>query len=96
MWWLLFRHGGVVLIKASSLVHARLLAAQNGLGRASDFIEGHFIDPGRMMPIAYDYAGRMLSPIEARQLEELLNHEPQDHGTKRGRAPAPPSSRRQR
>jgi len=65
MWWLSFRHGGVVVIKASSLVHARLLAAQNGLGRASHFVEGYFIDPGRMTPIPDEFVGRMLSPIEA-------------------------------
>jgi hypothetical protein len=62
MWWLSFRHGDVVVIKASSLVHARLLAARNGLGRASHFVEGYFIDPARMMPIPHEYVGRMLSP----------------------------------
>jgi len=93
MWWLLFRQGGVVVIKASSLVHARLLAAQSGLGRASHFIEGHFIDPRRMMAIPDEYIGRMLSPLEARRLEELLSHETRVHGNKRSRPS--PSSRRQ-
>jgi hypothetical protein len=94
MWWLSFRHGGVVVIKASSLVHARLLAAQNGLGRASHFVEGYFIDPGRMTPIPDEFVGRMLSPIEARQLEERLKREPRGNGTERSRKPAPPRSRR--
>ena len=95
MWWLSFRDGGVVVIKASSLVHARLLAARNGLGRASHFVEGYFIDPARMTPIPHEYVGRMLSPIEARQLGELLKQEQREHATERGRAPTPPSSRRQ-
>jgi len=93
MWWLSFRDGGVVLIKASSLVHARLLAARNGLGRASHFVEGYFIDPARMMSIPDEYVGRMLSPIEARQLGELLKQEPREHVTERRREPS--SSRRQ-
>jgi hypothetical protein len=94
MWWLSFRHGGVVVIKASSLVHARLLAAQNGLGRASHFVEGYFIDPGRTTPIPDEFVGRTLSPIEARQLEEWLKLEPRENGTERSRKPAPPRSRR--
>jgi hypothetical protein len=94
MWWLSFRHGGVAVIKASSLVHARLLAARDGLGRASHFVEGYFIDPARMMLVPHEYVGRMLSPIEARQLGELLKQELREHATERGRA-APPSSRRQ-
>jgi len=93
MWWLSFRDGGVVVIKASSLVHARLLAARNGLGYASHFVEGYFIDPARMMPIPHEYVGRMLSPIEARQLGELLKQEPREYVTERRREP--PSSRRQ-
>jgi len=44
MWRLSFRDGGVVIISASSLIHARLLAAANGLGRASRFVEGNFLD----------------------------------------------------
>ena len=94
MWWLSFRHGGVVVIKASSLVHARLLAAQKGLGRASHFVEGYFIDPGRMTPIPDEFVGRMLSPIEARHLEERLKLEPRENRTERSRKPAPPRSRR--
>jgi len=85
MWWLLFRDGGVVIISASSLVHARLLAAANGLGRASHFVEGNFLDIERLPSIPSEFIGRMLSPIEARQLEEMLNREPEDRGTERRR-----------
>jgi hypothetical protein len=95
MWWLSFHHGGVVVIEASSLVHARLLAARNGLGRPSHFVEGRFIDPAHVTPIPPEYVGRMLSPIEARQLVELLKHQPGEHGAERGREPISLSSRRQ-
>jgi len=85
MWWLLFRDGSVAIIGASSVVHARLLAAANGLGRASHFVEGHFIDIERLPPIPSEFVGRMLSPIEARQLEDMLNRKPRGHGIERGR-----------
>jgi hypothetical protein len=89
MWWLLFRDGGVVIVGASSLVHARLLAAANGLGRASHFVEGNFIDTERLPPIPPEFVGRMLSPIEARQLQEMLDRKPRDHGTERRRRSKP-------
>ena len=85
MWWLLFRDGGLVIIGASSLVHARLLAAANGLGRASHFVEGGFIDAERWPPIPSEFSGRMLSPIEAQQIREMLNRRPQDRDTDRKR-----------
>jgi hypothetical protein len=78
MWWLSFRDGGVVIIGASSLAHARLLAAGNGLGRASHFVEGNFIDTESLPPIPPEFVGCMLSPIEARQLQEMLNGKPRD------------------
>jgi hypothetical protein len=45
MWWLTFLGGDVVIIEATSLAHARLLAALNKLGRASHFAQGHSISP---------------------------------------------------
>jgi hypothetical protein len=75
MWWLSFRDGGVVIIKAASLAHARLLAAANGLGRASDFVDGNLIDTQRVPPIPQEFIARMLSPIDARQLLEILNRQ---------------------
>jgi hypothetical protein len=74
MWWLTFLHGGVVIIEASSLTHARTRAVLCGLGRASYFAEGHFISPDRAALIPQDCVGRMLSAGEARQLRELLAH----------------------
>lgn len=75
MWWLSFSDGSVVIIAASSLAHARLLAAAKGLGRASHFVEGSRIDTGRLPPIPGEFIGRMLSPVDARQLLEILERE---------------------
>jgi hypothetical protein len=46
--WLLSFTGrcNAVVIKGESLIQARLLAAVDGLGRASHFDEGFAIDPG--------------------------------------------------
>ncbi len=95
MWWLLFRDGGVVIIRASSLVHARLLAAASGLGKASHFVEGNFIDTEHLPPIPSEFVGRMLSPVEARQLVESLNRKPRDPADaerRRGAKPPRPQS----
>jgi hypothetical protein len=73
MWWLTFRHGDVVIVEASSLLHARAVAAQLGLGRPSHFAEGHFIDPDRAALIPHDFIGRMLAPLDARQVRDLLH-----------------------
>jgi hypothetical protein len=73
MWWLSFSDGSVVILSASSLAHARLLAAAKGLGRASNFVEGNRIDTERLPPIPEEFIGRTLSPIDARQLLEVLD-----------------------
>jgi hypothetical protein len=82
MWWLSFRDGGVVIINAASLAHARLLAAANGLGRASDFVDGNLIDIEHLPPIPPEFIGRMLSPVDARQLLEILNRHERDRSTR--------------
>jgi hypothetical protein len=45
MWWLTFLNGGVVIIEASSLIHARSLAAAHGLGRVVHFAEAISLIP---------------------------------------------------
>ena len=82
MWWLSFRDGGVVIINAASLAHARLRAAASGLGRASDFVDGSLIDTQRLPPIPQEFIGRMLSPIDARQLLEILNRHERERSTR--------------
>lgn len=75
MWWLSFTDGSVVIIAASSLVHARLLAAAKGFGRASHFVEGSLVDTQRLPPIPEEFVGKQLSPLDARQLLEILNRQ---------------------
>jgi len=72
MWWLSFVDGSVVIMTAASLAHARLLAAAKGLGRASEFVEGRRIDVERLPPIPEQFVGRILSPVDARQLLDVL------------------------
>jgi hypothetical protein len=50
MWWLAYRRSGrimVLLVKATSLAHARLLASISGLDTGTSFQEGHELDPPR-------------------------------------------------
>ena len=76
MWWLTFLNGGVVIIEASSLIHARSLAAAHGLGRVVHFAEGHFISPASAALIPDAFVGRMLSAIEARRLLDRMESAP--------------------
>jgi hypothetical protein len=76
VWWLSFLGGDVVVLEASSLAHARLLAAQNNLGRVSNFAEGYSIHPELAAMVPDDSIGRMLSPMEARKLLKLLKYGP--------------------
>ena len=72
MWWLSFLGGDVVIVKAASLAHARLLAALNELGKVSHFAEGHSISPELAALIPDNFLRRTLSPTETRQLLKLL------------------------
>jgi hypothetical protein len=74
MWWLSFR-GGVVILTAASLAHARLLAAIE-FGYASHFVEGYPISPDLVELIPGHSVGRMLSPLESRELIKLLKYGP--------------------
>jgi hypothetical protein len=67
MWWLTFLNGGVVIIEASSLIHARSLAAAHGLGRVVHFAEGHFINPESAALIP-DRSERLPSPTAPSRL----------------------------
>jgi hypothetical protein len=92
MWWLSFLDGGVVIIQASSLIHARMLAAQHGLGWTLYFANGHFINPERAALIPDDSIGRMLSPDEAGQLRDVLTHDPPEYSTDPTGEPGPTSA----
>jgi hypothetical protein len=74
MWWLSFLDGGVVIIKASSLSHARMLATMKDLGHPSHFAEGYSISPELAALVPDNCIGRMLSRKELRELLELVRH----------------------
>ena len=76
MWWLSFLGGGVVIIEAASLAHARLLAVVNGFGRASQFVEGYPIDAQLAARVPDHSFGRILTPGEARPLLKLIKYGP--------------------
>jgi hypothetical protein len=79
MWWLSFLGGGVVILEASSLSHARMLAAMNKLGRVSRFAEGQSISPEVAALIPSESIGRFLSSREARDLRDLVEHGPRKY-----------------
>jgi hypothetical protein len=73
MWWLSFREDTVVIVTAASLAHARLLAAIE-FDHASHFGEGYPIDPHLAELVPNHSIGRMLSPLESRELIKLLKY----------------------
>jgi hypothetical protein len=72
LWWLSFRGGADVIMRAETLAHARLLAAVKEPRGASLFDNGFPVDPefGRMIPD--EFIGRSLSRNEASDLLRLL------------------------
>ncbi len=71
-WWLRLRGGGAAIVEAESMVHARLLAVVNDIGRASHFTDGYPIDPHLLELIPHELIERTLSPIEADGLLDQL------------------------
>jgi hypothetical protein len=71
-WWLRLRGGGAAIVEAESIVHARLLAVVNDIGRASHFTDGYSIDPHLVELIPQELIERKLSPAEADGLLDRL------------------------
>jgi len=61
MWWVSFSDGTVLIIEASSLPHARLLARMDQIGRNSQFVNGHLLSPELAALIPDDFIGRLFS-----------------------------------
>jgi hypothetical protein len=72
LWWLSFKGGTTVIVRAETLVHARLLTAADEVARAYLFDAGFQVDPefGRIIPD--DLIGRTLSRDEAADLQRQL------------------------
>jgi len=85
VWWISFLNGGVFIIEASSLIHARILAAARGIGRVAQFAEGHVINEEQAALIPQDFIGRMLSSEEARRVRDIVGRRAGDRETEPGR-----------
>jgi hypothetical protein len=72
--WLLSFTGrcNAAIIRADTLIQARLLAAAEGVGRASHFDQGFAINPKCVGAIPPDLIGRHLSGDEAADLLTML------------------------
>ena len=96
MWWLSFVGGGDIIMEAVSLAQARLLAVAKGLGRASQFAEGHSIKPNLAELIPDGSVGRILTPVEARRLLKLMKYGPQKYLPHLSQEPEPGNAMRGR
>jgi hypothetical protein len=68
LWCLSFKGGRTVIMRAETLVHARLLAAANEGARAYLFDDGFLVDPEFEQMIPAELIGRTLSRDEATHL----------------------------
>ena len=70
LWWLSFKGGTTVIMRAETLVHARLLAAADEVARAYLFDTGFQVEFEQIIPD--DLIGRTLSRDEAADLRRRL------------------------
>jgi hypothetical protein len=68
LWCLTFKGGRIVIMRAETLVHARLLAAANEGARAYLFDDGFLVDPEFEQMIPDELIGRTLSLEETTDL----------------------------
>jgi hypothetical protein len=74
MWWLVYDDDDeifVVIVPASTLIYARLAAAEKKLDGGT-FIEGHRLDPKMVKRVAKKMSNRRLSSNEAEALLRKL------------------------
>jgi hypothetical protein len=86
LWWLSFRGGAAVIMRAESLAHARLLAVVRDLGRAFLFDDGFRVDPEFEQMIPDDFIGRALSREESTDLLRSLRGDPRWYRKAPGRS----------
>jgi hypothetical protein len=72
LWWLSFKGDATIIVRAETLIHARLLAAAEKVARAYLFDAGFQVDPEFEQMIPDDLIGRTLSRDEATDLQRRL------------------------
>jgi hypothetical protein len=72
LWWLSFKSGTTFIVRAETLVHARLLAAADKVARVYLFDAGFRVDPEFEQMIPDELIGRTLSRDEATDLQRRL------------------------
>jgi hypothetical protein len=72
MWWITFRDGSAVVLEASSLAHARMLAAVQQIGRVAQCVAGYRLSSELARAIPDDCIGRLLSRDDAWLLYDRL------------------------
>jgi hypothetical protein len=72
LWWLSFKGDATIIVRAETLIHARLLAAADKVARAYLFDAGFQVDPEFEQMIPDDLIGRTLSRDEATDLQRRL------------------------
>jgi hypothetical protein len=72
LWWLSFKGGATIIVRADTLVHARLLAAADEVARACLFEAGFRVDPEFEQMIPDALIGRALSRDKAAELQRRL------------------------
>jgi hypothetical protein len=72
LWWLSFKGGTTVIVRAETLVHGRVLAAADEVARACLFDSGFRVDPEFEQIIPDDLIGRTLSRDQAADLQRRL------------------------
>jgi hypothetical protein len=85
LWWLSFKCGTAVIVRAETLVHARLLAAADEVARAYLFDAGFRVDPEFEQMIPDDLIGRTLSRDEVTDLQRWLRGDARYDISKHGR-----------
>jgi hypothetical protein len=66
------RVGGVVVIEAPDLLHARFRAELAGADRELEFASGHQLDPESARQVPADMLGRRLNRGDLRMLDQML------------------------
>jgi hypothetical protein len=72
MWWLSFRDDTAVVVEATSLLHARMLAAVQEIGRVAQFVQGIQLSPDFAALIPGDCVSRLLSSDDVWRLSDQL------------------------